>query len=73
MRTIIPLNQVISVRPCYCKNGKQFSCECVTDAPPTADDEAKLSVVRVYYAVAVGEHRWKGNGGIESCDDNAEI
>ena len=75
VRTIIPLNQVISIRPCYCKNSKHLTCDCfgdkssisteaLTSVPSTSSEHiqynnSQLAAVRIYYAVAVGEHRWK--------------
>lgn len=76
VRTIIPLQQVISVRACYgnCHRTKQLVCKCIAEPnqrpSTTADSDSaastaarspikpELTAVRLYYAVAVGDHRW---------------
>ena len=45
VRTLIPLDQVISVRSCYCKRfPKKLTCDCIDDEYIKADDEGKFQV-----------------------------
>ncbi|KAI1287061.1 Ceramide kinase [Halotydeus destructor] len=93
LRTIIPLNQVISVGPCCCKKSKKLVCQCSStfgrrrcssstsrsaESPmslASAVDpiESNLSVVRVNYAIAVGDHLWKVTFVGLTVDDNQDI
>lgn len=53
---MIPLSQVISVSPCYCRSvSKKLVCLCFENRPY----DHGLRAVRVSYVVPVGKYQWK--------------
>ena len=109
VQTIIPLEQVISVRGCFCNSNrgkkwtsssrKQFLCRCMIEStgnladestiniqdmvsgkennnqqqPPTSPNNRILKCVNLFYAVPVGEFRWKVTSLCLSVTNNPDV